>query len=373
MSKQANAWDPRAWTKCSPEKVSREGEPPAGSEVVRAPNEAEIRLLQKRIPELAGECLFVLEREPGDPGPPPPLPVGASATDAEILLINAGYVSAAVLDRRYAELHKVERQLNPSSTLAIYAGGRISRRSAYSWKRLRLWESPIEGIAVLHAWDAMEATRELGSIVRQLRPDPGFCAACASGELKYGGDPSAAPPLTIPAPRNVPPEPRDVLAGFAPQRPQTVGEEKENYDTLVGLYPGLKSACFWLTGPRDTRMTTHGFCLARVFDDPSLLDEPVDAARFQQAPWVPAPDPAALAAGAVLVALFTGTPGFPPHAALRSAWTFSGETLYEGRIDFGVADPDGFQPLPGIRILHPLKALEGGASGAIDGYYTLAP
>lgn len=372
MSKQANAWDPRAWRKCSPEKVSFEGEPPAGAEVVRAPDEAEVRLLQKRVPEIAGECLFVIEREPGDPSPLPVLPAGVSLPDAEVLLVNAGYVSAPLVGRQFAEYHKVERQLGPSSNLVLYASGRISRRSGYSWKRLRLWESAVDGtLAILHAWDALEATREFGNIVRQLRPDPGFCAACASGELTYGGDPASTPPLNIPAPPNSTPEPRDNLAGFAPRRPQTTGEEGENYHTLIELYPRLKSACFWMTGPRDTRMTTHGFCLARVLDDPSLIDEPVDATRFQQPPWVPVADPAGIPAGAVLVALFTGSPGYPPHAALRSAWTFEGETLYEGRIDFGMAD--GERPIPGVRILHPLAALEGGASGSVSGYYTLAP
>jgi len=368
----SNPWDPAAWQSCSAQKVSKDPDARRGSEVVRAPTEAEIRVLQKRVPEAAGKCLFVLEREPGAESPLSNLPTGSTLEELDVLLGNIGYVPSSMPSPERAGALGTERTLYENSILLYYSNGKYAAKSARSWKDVELWEALVDGtLTILTAWGTLEGGKEFGRIVRQCRWDPGFREEYLS-PLTYLGDPATVPPLTLAAPSVT------TLYGFYPRRMLTVGYDYELYAALVERFPRLRSACFWATGLNlDSRMTSLGFCLARALADPSLMNTLVDPAVFTQPPWSSVGDPSAVPAEAPLIALFAGGEEVPMHAAIRGSWQFKGEVLFESRVDYSInSAPEGERTTvaaAGIPIVSPLSALEGGAVGSVKAYYTLAP
>ena len=366
----SNPWDPAAWKVCAPSKVTRDPDARRGDEVVRAPNDDEIRRLQQRVPEAAGKCLFVLEREPGVEGPLPWLPTGKTLDEVKVLLNNIGYV-ASVLEASEVRQGEGERVPRESSVLLLYERFKLSMKSARSWKDIALWESEIDSsLTVLTTWGTLEGTKEFGRIDSQLRPDPGFRAECPT-ELTYLGDPATAPPLILP-------HSGPTLYGFYPRRLATVGPISALHQELVQRFPRFQSECYWVTGVNEnSNLTSLGFCLARVLDDPSLMNKLVDPEVFKQPPWASVPDPPALSPDAPLVALFPGGEEAPPHGALRSKWQAAGEVLWESKVDLTIASEEHnlltVVAATGIPIVSSLRALEGGPAGSVSGYYTLAP
>jgi hypothetical protein len=355
---QPNPWDPRAWSTHSAKAVERDGRAPV-DEVVRNPNESEVRELQSEIPEAAGRLLFVLERESGAASALPVLAPGLGGRDAQTVLVDQGWAR-----RKFApaDFYQVADRISAKITLLLSSTVRLTARSAYSWKKTPLWESALpSGLAILHAAEAVEGTRAFGTFSCGFFMDPGHRPEFDPVHLAFSGAPDSRPPLTYPDFRgNV-----ELLRGFAPLRMETVGDNWEMFDILSRLHPeaAADGACWW-TSWIDSDMTNYGFVVSRAFDDPTLLLTPRDPTRFAAAPWVAVPDLAAAPADRPLVAVFS-KPAEAPHVALRSAWGFAGENLFESRLDYSLPSNLGF------RVLHRLAALPGEAVGEITGYYSL--
>jgi hypothetical protein len=357
-----NPWDPKVWSQFSPKHVSRDGSSGGVVEVVRAPTDDEIRVLQTEIPEAAGKCLFVLEREAGAPSAAPALPPNATAGEAQVLLVNAGYAWDRIYSAAFYGDESVTRVKEPY-TLTLSARVRVSVKTAYRWKKTALWQSEVGGaLVVLHAAEALDGSKAFGNLWAQFRPDPGYRSECDPSRLSYSGDPAQRPPLALPSFQgNV-----ELLLGHAPRRAQTVGEDGEAHAELVARFPRLATTCYWLTGHLDADMTSYGFVLATVFSDPTLISADRDPGVFLAPPWVPVTDPSSVPADQVLVALFSA-PAEAEHVALRSRWSLDGALLFESRLD--LAPPSSM----GLRFVHTLEALTDGAVGTVVAYYTLQP
>lgn len=352
-----NPWDPRAWSSFSVKQVSREGSATV-DESVRAPNDEEIRVLSAEIPEAAGQCLFVIEREADAASGVPVLNPDSSNAEARVALVNSGLARVSLSS---PDLYRVSERVAPKFTLLLTSTTRLHARSPYWWKKTRLWESRLSGgLTVLHPAEALEVTKAFGSLSCGFFPDPGYRADFAPGRLTFLGPPESRPPLTYPAFRGD----IELLTGFAPLRVETVGEYREPYDVLSAGCPDLvASGAYWLTGI-DQDMTNHGFVLSRALGE-IQLNAQRSAQRFLEPPWVSVADPASVPDDRPLVALFSA-PAEAEHVALRSLWAFAGETLFESRIDYALPGKLGF------RIVHPLGQLAGPAVGTLTGLYTLA-
>lgn len=318
-----NPWDPEAWRTKSPKKVERDGGEPSLAETVRAPTDDEIRVLQAEVPEAAGKPIFVLEREGGAPPPLPSLPADAAIDVAEISLINTGWASDRIFAREIYP--KGYDRVRPQFSLVLYAKVKLSAKTSYRFKKETLWQSVLDGgLVVLHPAEALAGTKAFGSLLRQLRPDPGFSPEFSPDLLTYTGDPARPPPITMP----VQPSPAELLVGYAPRRMQTVGEDSEANKELVGRFPSLETIGHWQTGPLDDWMSSHGFVRATVSGDPNDMGLVRDIGVFSQPPWVLVDDPSTVPDDGVLVAIFSA-PAEAQHVALRSRWKLDGQALYE--------------------------------------------
>jgi hypothetical protein len=338
--------------------VTRDGRAPI-AEVVRAPTESEVRDLQNEIPEAAGRLLFVIERESGAKSPLPVLAPTLLGREAQNVLVNQGW---ARIKFSPAEFYKLSDRISPKLTLLLSSTVRLTARSSYSWKKTSLWESALpSGLAILHAAEAVEGTKAFGDFSCGFFPDPGHRPEFDPAGLSFSGPAGTRPPLVYPDfLGNV-----ELLQGFAPLRMETVGDNYEAFEVLSRLHPeaAADGAC-WATSWVDSDMTNYGFVVSRALGDPTLLLTPRDPTRFASAPWVAVADPATVPLDRPLVAVFE-RPDEAPHVALRSAWSFAGETLFESRIDYALPSNLGF------RLVHRLAALQGQAVGTVSGYYTL--
>ncbi len=195
--------------------------------------------------------------------------------------------------------------------------------------------------------------------------------SCPASELEYiGPTPKVAKPASVDF-NSVPAETQDatIILGIEP-RPPTPDE----YRTIVGLCSGLADSCWWITEDFSVGgYNCFGHVVAReaaAAGDKLRSRYPANEVAkhvegsldtydtfFGKYGYTRFPEPATDAVPpSARIAWYSG-----PHVALRSDYAYKGAVLWESKLG-------EFQ----VRILHALRAVEGGEYGDLGWWYRIA-